>query len=474
MNSRSIRFRLVLWYSGLLAVLLAAFSGFIYLTLEQILENNLRDTLGKEAQTIGDALLSKISQSGDRYVIDEIEEHFAPRTTNHFLRVSRANGMVIYQSGQPNDSSFDPAQVPGAILDDAASWQNYAMPNGKWLFVYSLTYSSPEGMKFTIQAGASNAPIENVLRSLLSTLAIALPLIVIAAIGGGYVLLRSALKPLGQIATIAETITSRNLNERIPETRTGDEVEQLAESLNRMMARLEESFQQIHRFSADASHEIRTPLAILRAELEDLLRMPHLTVEHRESISSALEEAERLSRIVEQLLEMTRLEAGETLSNLTRFDLTALTESAIDQLRLLADEKNIQLRFEGTQSLDVLGDPIRLGQVVVNLVDNAIKYTASGGLISVSISSAGNMAILEVHDTGMGIPESAIPHIFERFYRVNGDRSRQLGGTGLGLAIVKSICTAFGGSVSVQSETGSGTTFRVELPLESGRSPSLL
>ena len=467
MKIRSIRFRLVLWYSGLLAVLLVVFCGFIYFTLERILEGNLRDTLSKEAQTIGDALLSKIGQTGDRYVIDEIEEHFAPRTTNHFLRVSRASGSVIYQSGPPHDSSFDSAQVPAAIFNNPPSWHTYAMPTGKKLFVYGLTYSNPDGMRFAIQAGASNIPIEDILRSLLATLAIALPLIVAAAIGGGYVLMRSALKPLAQIATIAETITSRNLNERIPEPRTGDEVEQLAESLNRMMARLEESFQQIHRFSADASHEIRTPLAILRAELEDVLRMPQLSADHRESVSSALEEAERLSRIVEQLLEMTRLEAGETLSKLTRFDLTALTETAVEQLRLLAEEKKIQLRFEGSQFLDVLGDPIRLGQVVVNLVDNAIKYTGSGGTISVSVTSSGNAAVLEVRDTGIGIPESAIPHVFERFYRVDGDRSRQLGGTGLGLAIVKSICTAFGGTVSVHSESGSGTTFRVELPRES-------
>jgi two-component system, OmpR family, sensor kinase len=466
-NLRSIRFRLGAWYVGLLAVLLVSFSIFIYLTLERILERNLHDTLAKEAQTIGDALLSKIDETGDPYVINEIEEHFAPRTTNHFLRVLRENGAVTYQSGQPRDGSFDPARVPPAKLDEPTSWHEDTMPNGNKLFVYSMTYINSEGVKFEIQAGASNNPIRDVLQSLLTTLVIALPLIVIAAVAGGYVLTRSALQPLGQIATIAETITSRNLNERVPESGTGDEIEQLTNSLNRMMARLEESFQQIHRFSADASHEIRTPLAILRGELEELLREPHLTAELRESVSSALEEAERLSRIVEQLLEMTRLETGEKLSHLTRFDLTELILTAVDQLRPLADEKNLHLRFEGTQSVDVRGDPLRLRQVVVNLVDNAIKYTTPGGSISVTTAATGNRAILEVRDTGIGIPENAIPHVFERFYRVGGDRSRQLGGTGLGLAIVKSICTAFGGDVSVYSELGSGTTFRVELPRES-------
>jgi signal transduction histidine kinase len=142
-----------------------------------------------------------------------------------------------------------------------------------------------------------------------------------------------------------------------------------------MMERLEDSFHQVHRFSADASHEIRTPLAILRGELEGLLETPGLTLELRESLGSALEEAERLSRIVEQLLEMTRLEAGEKIAGLKQFDLAEMTRTAVDQMRLLADEKQIRLSFKGTTNVHVLGDPIRLRQVVVNLVDNAIKYT---------------------------------------------------------------------------------------------------
>ena len=160
------------------------------------------------------------------------------------------------------------------------------------------------------------------------------------------------------------------------------------------------------------------------------------------------------------------------MADLKQFDLAEMTRTAVDQMRLLADEKQVRLSFAGTESLHVLGDPIRLRQVVVNLVDNAIKYTSPGGSISVSSVHADERAILEVADTGIGIPTDALPHVFERFYRVDGARSRQLGGTGLGLAIVKSICTAFGGDVTVQSAAGSGTTFRVELPLEPGRLPN--
>jgi heavy metal sensor kinase len=445
MNMRSIRFRLGAWYAGLLALLLLAFGGFVYFTLYQFLERSLQDTLSKEAQTIGQALLSKIRQTGEAFVVDEIEEH----------------------SGRPQDGTFEPQSVAFTSSDEPSSWREEPMASGKKLFVYSMTYLDGAGMRYSIQAGASSNQIDQVLRELLLSLAVALPLIVGAAMGGGFLLTRSALRPLDRIATIAEKITSRNLNERVPETDTGDEVAKLAVSLNRMMIRLEESFHQVNRFSADVSHEIRTPLAILRAELEDVLKTQELKTESRDSIASALEEAERLSDIAEQLLEMTRLEAGEMLSEPALLDIADLTRNAVDQMRVLADEKNVRLIYEGTSGLNVLGDPIRLRQVVVNLIDNAIKYTPPGGSISVSSSRSNGKAILAVADTGIGIPSEALPYVFERFYRVDGARSRQLGGTGLGLAIVKSICSAFGGDVTVQSVIGSGTTFRVELPLES-------
>jgi heavy metal sensor kinase len=470
MNVRSIRFRLGAWYAGLLAILLIAFGAFTYFTLDRFLERGLQDTLAKEAQTIGDALLSNVEKTGEPFIVEEIEEHFAPRTTSHFIRIARADGSLLYESGQPLDHSFDPTFVDRASVNETTSWNAHPMPNGTKLFVYGMPFPRTGAMRYSIETGATNSHIEEVLRGLLLSLAIVLPLIIGAAIGGGLLYMRNALRPLDQIATTAEKITSRNLNERLPQSHTGDEVARLAASLNRMMERLEESFHHVQRFSADVSHEIRTPLAILRAELEGLLKTPGLARELRDTVESALEEAERLSRIAEQLLEMTRLEAGEMLSGLTVLDLGELTRTAVEQMRLLADEKKIRVNFDGGPALHVLGDPIRLRQVVVNLVDNAIKYTPEEGTISVSSTATDGKAVLEVRDTGIGIPQQAIPYVFERFYRVDGARSRYLGGTGLGLAIVKSICTAFGGSVSVQSIAGSGTVFRVELPLESPHS----
>jgi heavy metal sensor kinase len=466
-STKSIRLRLAVWYSSLLAVLLALFGGVIYFSLERFLERNLNDALAKDALTIGESWLRYVNETGPAYVSSEIEEHFAPSITGRFVRLTRqTDGSVVYQSNAPESGAFDPRQVAlngGGVSQ--SSREEYLL-DGKVLLIFAMPFSDAMGNQYVIETGAPYEPVQRVLRGLLVSLGIAFPLIVGAAVGGGYVLMRNALRPMDEIATTAERITSRNLNERVPIIPSGDEIERLSISLNRMMERLEHAFQHINRFSADAAHEIRTPLAIIRGELENTLQTSELTGELRETLGSALEEVERLSRIVEQLLEMSRLEAGETLVERSRFDFAEMTKTTVDQMRLLAEEKNVQLRFERTRTAEIDGDPLRLKQIVVNLVDNAIKYTPPGGSVSVAAFPQDGKVILEVTDTGIGIPNEAAPQIFNRFYRVDKARSRQLGGTGLGLAIVKSICIAYHGTVAVKSAEGTGAVFRVELPLE--------
>jgi heavy metal sensor kinase len=266
----------------------------------------------------------------------------------------------------------------------------------------------------------------------------------------------------------AEQITSRNLNERLPVAQTGDELERLSVSLNHMIARLDEAFEHTGRFTADASHELRTPLTVIRGELEAIAENSSLSVEVRETIGTVLEEVERLSKIVESLLTMSRLDAGEARMERVRVDLAELAATTADQMRLLAEDKRIRLSCDASNQVGIEGDPLRLKQVVVNLLDNAIKYTPEGGEVKVAVTTINGSAVLEVNDAGAGIPAEALPHVFERFYRVDKARSRQMGGTGLGLAIVKSICSAHGGSISVESAEGKGSSFRVELPLAGG------
>jgi signal transduction histidine kinase len=255
------------------------------------------------------------------------------------------------------------------------------------------------------------------------------------------------------------------LSERLPVIRTGDELERLSMSLNRMIERLDEAFQHINRFSADASHELRTPLTILQLELEGIAQHHRRDASLGDQIGSALEETHRMSRIVESLLAISRLDAGEVKMDKTRLDLGDLAASTADEMRLLAEEKSIRLRTRAAVSVQVEGDRTRLQQVIVNLIDNAIKYTQEGGAVEIRVGQEGNTAVLEVSDDGPGIPAHALAHVFERFYRADKARSRANGGAGQGLSIVKAICAAHNAEVKVSSQEGRGSCFRVELPV---------
>jgi heavy metal sensor kinase len=470
MNTRSIRFRLTAWYAGLMAGLLLLFGASTYLGLREYLNWSLKGSLRNQARQIGENFLIDVHTSGEDYVIEEINEHYAPELNDRFVRVTRADGSVLYASGRPKEDGFDPSSL--AVLNPAADHdflREEHLPGGE-LLIFTLPFTARDGSRFMIEVGAAYEQVERVLHGLLIALALGLPLTVAIAVGGGYLLMRRGLKPVDEITRSAEQITSRNLSLRLPAPDTGDEIERLSIALNRMIARLDESFQYIRRFTADASHELRTPLTVLRGELEAIAQRPQypqhtgLDSEARDTIGSLLEETERLSRIVESLLAISRLDAGEAQMEQVNFDLAELAATTTEQMRLLAEDKNLSLVCETNGAVEIEGDRARLKQVVVNLLDNAIKYTREGGEARVSVRSENSRALLEVADTGIGIPAEALPHLFERFYRVDRARSRQMGGVGLGLAIVKSIVAAHGGQVTVESEEGRGSRFRVELP----------
>jgi len=458
---------MALWYAALLAAALVLFGAASYVGLERYLQKSLEESLVKQARSIGDVLIVNINQSGQDYVNNEITEHYSPEINGRFIRVTRADGKPIFISGLPKDGTFDPAHVPPPHLPVTQPFSHEVeMSDGHELLLHGLPYRASDGSQFLIEVAAPYNQIESVLRGLLLTFALGLPLIVALAIGGGYLLMRRALHPVDEIRQKAAQITSRNLGERLPVVHTGDELERLAVDLNRMIERLETSFHQVNRFSADASHELRTPLTVLQGELESMARSSsNLPIEIRDTIGSALEETQRLAKIVENLLAISRLEAGEARKQLERLDFAELARSTSDQMRLLAEEKNIHLDCNGGEHVEVDADPARLKQVVVNLLDNAIKYTPEKGRVSISVVKQDSRAVLEVEDNGIGISTDDLPHVFERFYRADKARSRQMGGTGLGLSIVRSICLAHGGRVTVNSTEGRGSLFRVELPL---------
>jgi len=343
------------------------------------------------------------------------------------------------------------------------------MPDGKALFVVIVRKSSPGG-QVVIEEGFSEGPIKATLHGWLTALVLGLVLLILGAVLGGFLLVQRALKPVDQIIGSAERLSSRNLSERLPVPGTGDELERLSIALNNMIRRLEDAFQQTRRFLADASHELRTPLTMMRAELEAIRDKKSTPADVREVAESGLEEVERLRKIVEGLFALSRLDAGEALERFVAFDLGEVAASTAEQMCLLAQDKEISLECAVEEKVIVEGDRARLKQVTVNLLDNAIKYTAHGGRINVRVAARDHTAVLEVVDNGIGISPEAVPHVFERFFRADKARSRELGGAGLGLSIVKSICTAHGGRVDVESKEGEGSRFTVELPLASNGS----
>ena len=466
MNTRSIRFRLIIWYAGLLIVVFILLGNLMHAGLKRYLEQSLATAQTRRARQIAETLLASVGRTGEAHVVNEINSWFAPETSDRFIRITRDNQSTLYVSSNPTDMSFDASHLPlHSEPSKTGSWRKHKVPPNNELLIASVPYLTPDGKGYLVEVGASLQPVREVLHRLIILLGFTLAAGVVAAISGGYFLVRKALAPVDQIASSAEQITLHNLKERLPVASTGDELERLAVSLNHMIARLEEALEHNRRFIADASHELRTPLTIICGELENIVGETGRTPEVQQTAASVLEEAQRLARIVAGLFAVSRLDAGEAQQECVPFDLAELAQSTAEQMCLLAEDKEISITTHASEKVVVEGDRARLKQVVVNLLDNAIKYTPAGGRVRLTIKSANNQAVLEVEDNGIGIPAEAQTHIFERFFRVDKARSREMGGAGLGLAIVKSICTAHGGQVVFQSTAGMGSCFKVELPL---------
>jgi heavy metal sensor kinase len=452
------------WYAGLLLCALLVFGVSVYLGLERYLISTQQATLASECRAIGSELLPQLPGKRADWLMSEINEAYAPEVNARFVRVSREGTGVVYLSGAPKDGAFEPAEIPFPQGKEKESSRRIRLNNGRQLLANTMSFTTPDGSHFLVETGIPLERTQVVLHGLLLTLGIYTPFIVFLAVAGGYWLMRRSLEPVDEITERAEGITSSNLSERLPIIRTGDELERLSTALNRMIERLDDAFQHINRFSADASHELRTPLTILQLELEGIVHDDPLNESFERHIGSALEETHRMSRIVESLLAISRLDAGEVKLDKFHLNLSELVARTAGEMKVLAQDKSIALSISVEEGVYLEGDRTHLQQVVLNLVDNAIKYTQEGGAIHVRLYVKDWRTIIEVSDNGAGIPSHALPHVFERFYRADKARSRASGGAGLGLSIVKAICTAHRAAIFVTSEEGKGSSFSVEFP----------
>jgi heavy metal sensor kinase len=318
-----------------------------------------------------------------------------------------------------------------------------------------------------VQVATSLEEVEEVLKTLLLILWITVPSALVVASLGGLFLANKALRPVDEITKTARMITSRSLNQRIKLRKTKDEIGRLAETFNDMISRLGRSFKQIRQFTADASHELRTPLTILKGEIEVGLRRKRRPKEYKDILDSNLEEVNHMSQIVDDLLFLSKADMGEVHLEKHRINLAKLVSEIHAQAQTIAMAKDIRVHISNDVDGVVIGDRLKVRQLLLNLVDNGVKYTPQGGEMRISLEKNDGRFKLRVIDNGIGIAPEDQPHIFDRFFRVDKARSREAGGSGLGLSICKWIVEAHGGEITVESDFGKGSIFTVTLPLAS-------
>jgi heavy metal sensor kinase len=467
MNHRSLAFRLGAWYTLLLSATFALVGTGTFFGLEHYLRSNLRDSISRRSTQVEQILLQAPADAPDGTIAREIETRVAPEFNNRFVRVTREPATLIYRSGPPADRSFDPSLLSAAPPAGAAGTASpvTAIVGDQHLMIRATPVNASSG-NYLVELGVSIDRIDAVLNRLLDLLAVLLPVLIVCAAGGGYWLVNWALRPVDRLSQTAEQMSLQNLTLRLPVVPSGDALERLSIALNTMLGRLRDSVQTSRRFLADASHELRTPLTVIKGELQELTGETTLTQRDlRERVGSVLEEVARLEHLVSGLLVLSRLDAGEPQRDWADVDLAELVSSTAEQMRLMADDRGIEIELSALRKALVRGDRARLKQIIVNLLDNAIRFTKRGGTVWLRTAADDMGSVLEVSDTGIGIPSASIPHVFDRFFRVDEARSRDDGGAGLGLSIVKSICSVHGAEIEVESRVEAGSCFRVTFPL---------
>jgi heavy metal sensor kinase len=456
----SVRTRLTLWYAGVLALSLIAFALVIYYAAGNIFHERQDESLRSTAQTVASAYVEEFAEAHSLTKAGEIvlQEITFP---NRYVQLTDNSGQPIAASANLSGSSI---VIPTRVLAEArARGFSNATVNGLRVTVVPL--SSDQTFGYAAVAEPLSV-VEDGLSELRRDLFAGVSLVLLLASAGGYFLARKSLAPIASMNSQTQRISAENLSARLDVTNSRDELGRLATTINDLLARLENSFKEQQRFIADASHELRTPLAVLRGETEVALGKTRTIEEYQQSLSLIQDEAERLSRIVEDLFILAR-QPINTRAALNK-EWVSLNDAVRDCARaaqVLAVRKGVRLKLEkDSPSIALNGDEELIRRLILNLLDNAVKYTPAGGEISLALGRQNGSAEIVVRDTGIGIPEAAQPRVFDRFYRVDKARARAMGGAGLGLSIAQWIVEAHGGAITIASTPGQGSTFTVMLP----------
>ncbi len=457
-----IRARLTIWYVALLAVILAALGGFLVFRLRADLVHGIDQSLDVRAAQISLGLQNGCE--GEFQDVSDASLAGLPQGESAAQLLSPA-GEVLESSGDAmaQRSLISPATLAGALQGRRARATVASGIDGEPFRILSVRL--PKGScNGVIVVATSLDDVNRSVHRLLVLLLVAGPAALVAAGAGGWMLARKALSPVARMTREASELGVGRLDERIDVPTSSDELHHLATTLNSMLDRLQRGVEEKRRFVADASHDLRTPLAVMRSELDVSLRAPGLTADSKEVLTSTLDEVERMSRIVESLLTLARIDEGSLELLREPVELRGLAEAVVRSMSSLASERGVSVEVDGVGET-VRADRTRLEQVLTNLMSNALRYSETGADVRVSLWCEGSEAGMTVRDSGPGVSPEVLPRIFERFVRADASRTGEDGGSGLGLAICREIVEAHGGRIWVDSAPGRGSAFSFALPI---------
>jgi heavy metal sensor kinase len=464
MKPLKLRTKLALFYAAVFTFLLTLASVLFYNLLAYELDRALHNELAERGAALRGYLDLKDGEAKLVYNASDPEEAFFIQSATRYYQIYDAtSGALIVRSAAMAALGFQymPEEVKERI--HGPSFSGIVTDQIELLF-HNDVLKTPGGHVYLLQVGSATTFRYTALRELLKIISWLLPSGVIFALLSGWWMARRILRPLESLSAAAGEMSISQLHRRLPLTGAGDELDRLAGTFNEMFDRLEKAVTQMKDFTAAISHELRTPLTVLRGEAEVTLAKASSENDYRRALESQLEEYAKLARMIDQMLTLARAEAGQIALARENVDLSRLVGELVEQMEAVAESKSIVLTAESTEPVAVTGDAGWLERIILNLLDNAIKFTHEGGRVHVRVLRKANEALLEVQDNGIGITAQALPHIFERFYRGDPSRSKELEGAGLGLSLVEWIVKEHHGRISVASQQDQGTLVRVFLP----------
>lgn len=469
----NLKTRIAIWLNAINFLIFSFFGLGMYLGITHSVEEGINNRLYSTAKATF-YIIEKPLISGN-FIVDSKDFENILRAflgfsgSESYVRIVRPDGKII--SATPNvflqnvSLSFEDIKD---LSNNKEILRDFPAPTGfKEKKIRVLFYPITANGKLIayIEVASSLLRLENIQNSILQILLIIIPIALALSNLAGFIVFNKGLKPISILINELKNITANNLK-KLPEWNKNDEFKELFKSINDMIDRFNKACVQTAQFSADASHELRTPLTIIKGLIEVALRSERTVEEYQDTLISILEEIERMVRIVEDLLLISKSEAGEVLIEKKEVNIKDLLTELCEQLSFFAEDRNISLIYKDIEDIVIRADALRLRQVFTNLIENAIKYNKEKGKVFVYTKKEKEGLAIFVEDTGIGIKEEDIPYIFDRFFRADKSRKREIGGAGLGLSICKWIIEAHNGYITVRSVYGEGTTFKVWLPYD--------